>query len=131
MKILVIDHHVLIRESLRSVLHEVGMRRLLSALVVCSAVLPVGASAQPPKGVPRIGLLQWEGCPGPNSVFGHALSHLGYTWGEKIETVCRSAEGSYRGLSKAADELVAQKVDVIVGLFRRLRRHDQARCLLR
>jgi putative ABC transport system substrate-binding protein len=79
-------------------------------------VLPLCASAQLPKGVPRIGLLQWEGCPGPGSVFGRALGDLGYAWGEKIEVVCRSAEGSYRGLSKAADDLVAQKVDVIVGL---------------
>jgi putative ABC transport system substrate-binding protein len=66
--------------------------------------------------IPRIGLLQWEGCPGPKSVFGLALRDLGYTWGEKIEIVCRSAEGSYRGLSNAADGLASTKVDVIVGL---------------
>jgi putative ABC transport system substrate-binding protein len=92
------------------------MGRALSALMVGLTILPLGAGAQQPKIVPRIGLLQWEGCPGPNSVFGRALSGLGHTWDEKIEILCRSAEGSYRGLSKAADDLVARKVDVIVGL---------------
>lgn len=92
------------------------MGRALLALMVALTVLPLCASAQPPNGVPRIGLLQWEGCPGPNSDFGRALNDLGYTWGEKIEVVCRSAEGSYRGLAKAADDLVTQKVNVIVGL---------------
>jgi putative ABC transport system substrate-binding protein len=84
--------------------------------VVGLALLPVDCWTQQAAKVPRIGLLQWEGCPGPNSVFGLALRDLGYTWGEKIEVVCRSAEGNYQGLSKAADELAAQKVDVIVGL---------------
>jgi len=77
--------------------------------MVAVTVLPFSASAQAPTSVPRIGLLQWEGCPGPNSVLGRALNDLGYTWGEKIEVVCRSAEGSYRGLARAADDLVIAK----------------------
>jgi putative ABC transport system substrate-binding protein len=86
------------------------------ALTVALSVLPLCANAQAASSVPRVGLLQWEGCPGPNSVLGRALNGLGYTWGEKIQIVCRSAEGSYQGLSMAADDLVTQKVDVIVGL---------------
>ena len=89
---------------------------LLALIVVGLALLPVDGRTQPAAKVPRIGVLQWEGCQGPNSVFGRALSDLGYTWGEKIEVVCRSAEGNYRGLSDAAADLVDQKVDVIVGL---------------
>jgi putative ABC transport system substrate-binding protein len=92
------------------------MGRAPLALIVALIVLPLCASAQTPTRVARVGLLQWEGCPGPNSVFGRALNDLGYTWGEKIEVVCRSAEGSYQGLSKAADNLVMLNVDVIVGL---------------
>lgn len=92
------------------------MGRVSLALMAALAVLPLSASAEAPKRVPRVGLLQWEGCPGPDSVLGRALGDLGYRWGEKIQIVCRSAEGSYRGLSKAADDLVTQKVNVIVGL---------------
>jgi putative ABC transport system substrate-binding protein len=92
------------------------MGRASLALTVALTVLPLCANAQAPKSVPRVGLLQWEGCPGPNSVLGRALNDLGHTWGERIQIVCRSAEGSYRGLSKAAEDLVTQKVNVIVGL---------------
>ena len=92
------------------------MGRALLALMVGLTLLPVDARAQQAAKVPRIGLLQWEGCPGPNSVFGLALRDLGYTWDKKIQVVCRSAEGNYRGLSNAAADLAAQKVDVIVGL---------------
>jgi putative ABC transport system substrate-binding protein len=92
------------------------MRRMTLGLVVGLVLLPIDGWAQAAAKVPRIGLLQWEGCPGPSSVFGLGLRDLGYTWGEKIEIVCRSAEGSYRGLSNAAVDLVALKVDVIVGL---------------
>jgi putative ABC transport system substrate-binding protein len=95
---------------------ESGMRRMMSGLVVGLALLPTDGWTQQAATVPRIGLLQWEGCPGPNSVFGLALRDLGYTWGEKIEVACRSAEGNYQGLSKAAADLAAQKVNVIVGL---------------
>jgi putative ABC transport system substrate-binding protein len=79
-------------------------------------VLSLCASAQALESMPRIGLLQWESCPGPDSLLGRALSELGYTWGENIQVVCRSAEGSYQGLSEAADDLVAQKVNLIIGL---------------
>lgn len=92
------------------------MRRMLLGFVVGLALLPVDGWTQQAAKVPRIGLLQWEGCPGPSSVFGLALRDLGYTWGEKIEVVCRSGDGNYQGLSEAAADLVAQKVDVIVGL---------------
>jgi len=95
---------------------EDGMGRVLLALAVGLVLLPVDARTQQAAKVPCIGLLQWEGCPGPDSVFGRALSDLGYRWGEKIKIVCRSGEGNYQGLSKAAEDLVAQKVDLIVGL---------------
>jgi len=90
-------------------------RALAVALVVGLVLLPVHGWAQLAKGA-RIGLLQWEGCPGPDSVFGMALRDRGYIWGEKIQVVCRSAEGSYGGLFGAAADLAAQKVDVIVAL---------------
>src|SRR5262245_61258504 len=81
--------------ALRPFRPEVAMCRALIALMVTLAVYPLGAGAQQPKSVPRIGILSWEGCPVPNSVFGQAMRDLGYTWGEKIKVVCGSADGSY------------------------------------
>jgi ABC-type uncharacterized transport system substrate-binding protein len=54
--------------------------------------------------------------PPAESVFARALRSLGYTWGQTIQIVCRSAEGNHRRLSEAAADLAAQKVDVIAAL---------------
>ena len=64
--------------------------------------------------VPRVALLAWEKCPTPDSAFGTALSELGYTWGQTIHVLCRSAEEDYGRLWDAAAALAAQNVDVIV-----------------
>ena len=53
------------------------MGRALLALAVGLVLLPVDARTQQAANIPLIGLLQWEGCPGPHSVFGRALSDLG------------------------------------------------------
>src|SRR5262245_19745554 len=91
------------------------MGQVLLAFIV-GLVLPLGVGAQQAVKVPRIGILSWEGCPGPNSVFGLAMRDLGYTWEEKIKVVCASADGSYDGLSNAAADLVSERVNVIVSL---------------
>jgi putative ABC transport system substrate-binding protein len=91
-------------------------RHLAAFLKIGLALLPVCAHAQQPRDIARIGLLQWEGCPGRNSVLGVALRDLGHTWGGKIDVVCRDGKGNYRELASAASDLVAQNVNIIVGL---------------
>jgi hypothetical protein len=71
------------------------MGRVLLAFIVGLVLVPLAAGTQQAVKAPRIGILSWEGCPGPNSVFGLAMRDLGYTWGEKIKVVCGSAGGSY------------------------------------
>ena len=85
-------------------------------LVLALLAAPLAAEAQPTGKVPRIGFLTWGTCPTPDSVFGLALQNLGYTWGQTIQVLCRSAEGNYERLSEATAALVAQKVDVIAAL---------------
>lgn len=87
----------------------VGITVVLLAAGVC-------AEAQQARKVPRIGFLAWETCPNRDSVFGIALSELGYIWGQTIHVVCRSAEGDHGRLSEAAVGLVAQNVDAIAAL---------------
>ncbi len=91
--------------------------RFLVLLALLGA--PLGAEAKPVGQVPRIGFLTWETCPTPDSVFGVALQNLGYTCGQTIQVVCRSAEGDYERLSEATAALVAQKADVIAALTHR------------
>jgi putative ABC transport system substrate-binding protein len=59
-------------------------------------------------------MLSWEDCPRPDSVFGTALSELGYTWGQTLDVVCTSGEEDYARLRAAAGALAAQQFDVIV-----------------
>lgn len=93
------------------------MRLDLTAALILSLILgPAVVEAQPAGKVPRLGFLTWEACPDAGSVFAQALRSLGYTWGQTIQIVCRSAEGNHQRLSEAAAELVTQKVDVIAAL---------------
>jgi putative tryptophan/tyrosine transport system substrate-binding protein len=87
----------------------------LAAMLALSVLaMPVTVGAQGARKVPRIGVLTWEACPTPGSAFGGALADLGYTWGQTIHVVCRSAEGDYRRLSDSAGALAVERVDVIV-----------------
>ena len=65
----------------------------------------------------RIGLLGWSpSAPGPNSdAFFQALRNLGYVEGQNIELHGRTGEGQ-EGLARAARELAAMNLDVIVAL---------------
>jgi putative ABC transport system substrate-binding protein len=91
------------------------VRRAAFKVVFTVAVLAVsfGAEALQARKLPRIGVLAWEKCPKPDSVFGAALSDLGYTWGQTIHVLCRSAEEDHGRLPDAAADLAAQNVDVI------------------
>jgi ABC-type uncharacterized transport system substrate-binding protein len=90
--------------------------RAAFTMMVAVAVLaaPLALEAQPGGKAPRIGLLAWERCPSPDSPFGVALRELGYTWGQTIHVLCRSAEEDYGKLPVAAAGLAAQSVQVMV-----------------
>jgi hypothetical protein len=88
----------------------------VTAMVVALLAGPVATEAQSVGKAPRIGFLTWETCPTQDSVFGVALRSRGYTWGQSIHIVCRSAEGDYGRLSEAAGALAAEKVDAIAAL---------------
>jgi putative ABC transport system substrate-binding protein len=90
-------------------------RFLLTSLAGALAVpLVDSAHAQPPKGIPRIGVL-WESTIAPRAeAFRQGLRELGYKEGQNIVIETRTAEGRVGGLSALAAELVQRDVDVIV-----------------
>src|SRR5436190_13417539 len=91
-------------------------RRQFMASLGAAAVWPFALHAQQAAKVPPIGLLTWERCLNPDSIFGLALRDLGRTWGQTFQVLCRNAEGDYGRLSDAAGALAAEKVDVIAAL---------------
>jgi len=70
--------------------------------------------------MPKIGLLSWSTCDaasleeGSSGAFLNGLAELGYKQGVTFTLECRSADGTYEGLTTAAVELVRLPVDVIV-----------------
>ena len=90
-------------------------RFLLSSLAgAVAAPLVDSAHAQPPKGIPLIGVL-WESTIAPRAeAFRQGLRELGYKEGQNILIETRTAEGRVGGLSALAAELVQRDVDVIV-----------------
>jgi putative ABC transport system substrate-binding protein len=93
-------------------------RRTIAAVAIGLAFLlaPLAGEGQQARKVPRVGFLTWEASPGRESVFGRALGDLGYTWGQTIHVVCRSAEGDHGRLAEGAAALAAEKLDVIAAL---------------
>src|SRR5437899_8410937 len=72
------------------------------------------AHSQPPKAIPRIGVL-WESTIAPRAeAFRQGLRELGYTEGKNSVIETRTAEGRSGGMSALAAELVQRNVDVIL-----------------
>jgi putative ABC transport system substrate-binding protein len=90
-------------------------RAFLGTLAGGLLAAPPAAAAQVAK-VRRIGWLAWDGCATSDSVFGTALRDLGHRWGQTVQVVCHSAEGSHGRLAEVARALAAQNVDVIAAL---------------
>ena len=85
---------------------------ILAAVVVLTSMDP--AHAQPPKEIPRIGVL-WESTIARRAeAFRQGLRELGYTEGKNIVIEARTAEGRSGGMSALAAELVQRHVDVIM-----------------
>jgi ABC-type uncharacterized transport system substrate-binding protein len=84
----------------------------LAAALVLTSMGP--AHAQPPKAIPRIGVL-WESTIAPRAeAFREGLRELGYKEGQDVVIETRTAEGRLGGLSALAAELVQRNVDVIL-----------------
>jgi putative tryptophan/tyrosine transport system substrate-binding protein len=94
------------------------------ALSTLLSVLSFPVEAQPPKKVPRVGVLN-SGSRSSDSInidsFREGLRELGYAEGKNIALEYRYADGDLGRFSNLASELVQLKVDVIVaGELRRL-----------
>ncbi len=95
------------------------MRRCTVGLVFVVALAtfasPLGADAQPPTKVPRVGLLRTGSPPDPFvESFRQALRDLGYLEGQNIVIEYRWAEGRVDRFPELAADLVRLNVDVIV-----------------
>ena len=92
-------------------------REIIAALGAAAAALPLGARAQQPGKVPKIGFLY----PGPVAA-SHAridailagLREVGYRESRQVELVSSIADGNSAKLSTLAAELIHQEVDVII-----------------
>jgi putative ABC transport system substrate-binding protein len=98
-------------------------RRTLGLLVTLALlVAPLGAAAQPPGKIPRVGVLfpgAATGLADPKTVlYGlrHGLRELGYVEGQTIHLEYRFAEWQVARLPGLAAELVRLRVDVLVAL---------------
>jgi putative tryptophan/tyrosine transport system substrate-binding protein len=95
------------------------MRRIGLAVVLTVGIFaaPLGANAQPPTKVARIGCL-WSGSASAFSsrlqTFRESLRELGYREGQTVALECRFADGKFDRLPALAAEVVNLKPDVIV-----------------
>jgi len=90
---------------------------VLSFAALAFAVSPVGAEAQQPGKVYRIGVLSYLGCAkvlAPDGAFRQTLGSLGYVEGQNLVIECRDAPGRVDRLADLAVDLVSLKVDVLV-----------------
>ena len=85
-------------------------------LLLVELFTPLGAAAQEPAKVPRIGYISTSLAANPHIVdaFRHGLHDLGYVEGRNLVVEYRSAEGKLERFPALAAELVALKVDLIV-----------------
>ena|SRR5262249_14459590 len=85
-------------------------RRQFFKLLVGAAAWPLGASAQQPGKIPRIGII--DDAPRWNA-FRHGLRDLGYLEGQNIAFEYAYGDGVPERLAEAAAALVRRPVDVI------------------
>jgi putative ABC transport system substrate-binding protein len=89
-------------------------RRQWVLLAIGAAGMPE-LHAQRTKASPRIGWLSYLGQPDPGlDTLSAGLRELGYVEGKSITTVARYADGDYTRLPRLVDELLAQRIDVLV-----------------
>jgi putative ABC transport system substrate-binding protein len=94
----------------------VNRRRILAALAALAAV-PLGALAQKPRAMARVGMLILASLPSVQKIVDGlraSLRELGYVEGRNISFEILSAEGNAERLPELAAQLVARKVDLII-----------------
>jgi putative ABC transport system substrate-binding protein len=90
---------------------------VLSFAILALPGSPLGAQAQQPGRVHRVGFLSYFGCAkavAPDGVFRQTLRSLGYVEGQNIVIECRDAPGRVDRLPDLAVDLVNLGVDVLV-----------------
>ena len=95
------------------------MRRLICAISLAMLLAPLGAAAQQPGKVPRIGYFSAgspSSAPHLLEAFRKGLRELGWVEGQNIAIEYRWAEGRFDRLPDLAAELVRLKVDIIVAV---------------
>ena len=95
------------------------MRRLICAISLAMLLAPLGAAAQQPGKVPRIGYFSAgspSSAPHLLEAFRKGLRELGWVEGQNIVVDYRFAEGRFDRLPDLAAELVRLKVDIIVAV---------------
>ncbi|KRT71644.1 MAG: hypothetical protein XU13_C0041G0021 [Candidatus Rokubacteria bacterium CSP1-6] len=95
------------------------MRRLICAISLAMLLAPLGAAAQQPGKVPRIGYFSAgspSSAPHLLEAFRKGLRELGWVEGQNIVIDYRFAEGRFDRLPDLAAELVRLKVDIIVAV---------------
>ena len=95
------------------------MRRLICAISLAMLLAPLGAAAQQPGKVPRIGYFSAgspSSAPHLLEAFRKGLRELGWVEGQNIVVDYRFAEGRFDRLPDLASELVRLKVDIIVAV---------------
>ena len=90
-------------------------RRQFITLLGGAATSPLGARAQQPDRMRRVGVLLVSG-PEPMGPYREALGDLGYFEGKNIQIEVRSAQGQDTRLPELAAELVRSRVDVIIAV---------------
>ena len=90
-------------------------RRQFITLLGGAATSPLGARAQQPDRMRRVGVLLVSG-PEPMGPYREALGDLGYFEGKNIQIEVRSAQGQDTRLPELAAELVRSRVDVIIAM---------------
>jgi len=95
------------------------VRRLICAISLAMLLAPLGAAAQQPGKVPRIGYFSAgspSSAPHLLEAFRKGLRELGWVEGQNIVVDYRFAEGRFDRLPDLAAELVRLKVDIIVAV---------------
>jgi putative ABC transport system substrate-binding protein len=91
------------------------MKKTITSLIFCAFLFALGSLAQAQSKVPRVGIIFIGGRDQPHlEEFKEGLKELGYSEGKNIGFEYRYAEGRYARLTDLANELVRDRVNVIV-----------------
>src|SRR5262249_28330847 len=89
---------------------------LAAVLVLLFLVAPVGAEAQEPGRIPRVGILHTIPPAATFQAFKKGLQELGYTEGQNIHLAYRGTDGDPEGLPALAGRMGESRFDVIVAI---------------